>query len=170
MAQVPSTITQNADVRFLGRPLGDIIRRYGGQALFQRIEAIRAASVDRHRGIAHPRGWAAGLDTVSLDETGTFVHSFMLFSILANLVEERRGVAAEEGSTLASALRILTAQGVDAEDVAALLDMAMITPVLTAYPTEVMRKSLLDHRNRIAALIRQRDAGLAGRHRANTLA
>ena len=32
-------------------------------------------------------------------------------------------------------------------------------PVLTAHPTEVMRKSMLDHRNRIAALMRMRDAG-----------
>jgi phosphoenolpyruvate carboxylase len=42
MTPVPSTISQNADVRFLGKLLGDVIRAYGGQALFQRIEAIRA--------------------------------------------------------------------------------------------------------------------------------
>jgi phosphoenolpyruvate carboxylase len=42
MTPVPSTISQNADVRFLGKLLGDVIRTYGGQALFQRIEAIRA--------------------------------------------------------------------------------------------------------------------------------
>jgi len=159
MAQVPSTITQNADVRFLGRLLGDIIRTYGGQALFQRIEAIRAASVDRYRGIAHPRGLAGGLDTLSFDETVAFVRSFMLFSMLANLAEDRQGAASEEGSTLASALKLLSAQGVETREVAALLDKALIVPVLTAHPTEVMRKSMLDHRNRIAALLRQRDAG-----------
>jgi phosphoenolpyruvate carboxylase len=159
MAQLPSTITQNADVRFLGRLLGDIIRTYGGQALFQRIEAIRAASVDRYRGIARPRGLAAGLDTLSLDETVAFVRSFMLFSMLANLAEDRQGAASEEGSTLVSALTLLSAQGVESGEVAALLDKALIIPVLTAHPTEVMRKSMLDHRNRIAALMRQRDAG-----------
>jgi phosphoenolpyruvate carboxylase len=159
MAQLPSTITQNADVRFLGRLLGDIIRIYGGQALFQRIEAIRAASVDRYRGIAHPRGLAAGLDTLSLDETVAFVRSFMLFSMLANLAEDRQGAASEEGGTLASTLKLLAAQRVETREVAALLDRALIIPVLTAHPTEVMRKSMLDHRNRIAALMRQRDAG-----------
>jgi phosphoenolpyruvate carboxylase len=155
----PATITQNADVRFLGKLLGDVIRTYGGQALFQRIEAIRAASVDRYRGIANPRGLAAGLETLSLDETVAFVRSFMLFSMLANLAEDRQGAAVEEGSTLASALQILSAQGIHAGEAAALLDRALITPVLTAHPTEVMRKSMLDHRNRIAALMRQRDAG-----------
>ena len=43
MTRLPPAITQNADVRFLGRLLGDVIRTYGGDALFQRIEAIRAA-------------------------------------------------------------------------------------------------------------------------------
>jgi len=159
MSQLPSTITQNADVRFLGRLLGDIIRSYGGQALFERIEAIRAASVDRYRGVVQPRGLAAGLDTLSLDETVAFVRSFMLFSMLANLAEDRQVAVSEEGSTLASTLQLLNAQGVEAREVAALLDRALITPVLTAHPTEVMRKSMLDHRNRIAVLMRQRDAG-----------
>src|SRR5450631_1122743 len=160
MTQPPS-ITQNADVRFLGKLLGDVIRSYGGHALFQRIEAIRAASVDRYRGIANPRGLAAGLETLSLDETVAFVRSFMLFSMLANLAEDRQGAAAEEGSTLASALQFLSAQGISVGEAAALLDRALIVPVLTAHPTEVMRKSMLDHRNRIAALMRQRDMGHA---------
>ncbi len=155
----PSTITQNADVRFLGKLLGDVIRSYGGQALFERIEAIRAASVDRYRGIANPRGLAAGLETLSLDETVAFVRSFMLFSMLANLAEDRQGAAAEEGSTLAAALEFLGTQGIDAREAAGLLGRALIVPVLTAHPTEVMRKSMLDHRHRIAALMRQRDLG-----------
>jgi phosphoenolpyruvate carboxylase len=150
------TITQNADVRFLGKHLGDVIRAHGGEVLFQRIEAIRAASVDRYRGIANPRGLGAGLETLSLDETVSFVRSFMLFSMLANLAEDRQGAAAEEGNTLASALQLLSAQGVETAEAAALLDRALIAPVLTAHPTEVMRKSMLDHRNRIASLMRRR--------------
>src|SRR5580692_4898109 len=98
-------IAQNADVRFLGKLLGDVIRSYGGQVLFERIEAIRAASVDRYCGIANPRGLAAGLDTLSLDETVAFVRSFMLFSMLANLAEDRQGAATEKEGTLAAALQ-----------------------------------------------------------------
>ncbi|WP_340054562.1 phosphoenolpyruvate carboxylase, partial [Pseudomonas sp. JAI120] len=40
-----------------------------------------------------------------------------------------------------------------------LLDHALIAPVLTAHPTEVRRKSMIDHRNRIAALMLLRDGG-----------
>jgi len=49
MSQNLPVISQNSDIRFLGRLLGDVIRRRGGESLFHRIEAIRAASVDRHR-------------------------------------------------------------------------------------------------------------------------
>src|ERR1700719_1099212 len=139
MTPAAPAITQNADVRFLGKLLGDVIRTYGGDKLLERIEAIRAASVDRYRGIANPRGLAAGLETLSLDETVAFVRSFMLFSMLANLAEDRQGATAEEGNTLASAVKFLNAQGVQTGEVAALLDRALITPVLTAHPTEVMR-------------------------------
>jgi phosphoenolpyruvate carboxylase len=159
MPRAAPAIAQNADVRFLGKLLGDVIRTYGGDALLDRIEAIRAASVDRYRGIANPRGLAAGWESLSLDETVAFVRSFMLFSMLANLAEDRQGAAAEKDSTLASALDFLESQGVKRADAAALLDRALITPVLTAHPTEVMRKSMLDHRNRIAALMVQRDLG-----------
>jgi phosphoenolpyruvate carboxylase len=156
----PPAITQNADVRFLGQLLGRVIRSFGGEALLDRIEAIRAASVDRYRGIANPRGLAAGWESLSLDETVSFVRSFMLFSMLANLAEDRQGAAAEKDGELAAALGVLEAQGVDAAQAAALFEHAQITPVLTAHPTEVMRKSMLDHRNRIATLMRQRDSGL----------
>ena len=51
----------------------------------------------------------------------------------------------------------LAAEGIGREAAASLLDRALIVPVLTAHPTEVMRKSMLDHRNRIAELMRLRD-------------
>src|SRR5271154_2358299 len=111
MNQPAQTLTQNADVRFLGKLLGDVIRAHGGDALFQRIEAIRAASVDRYRGISNPRGLSAGLDTLSLDETVAFARSFMLFSMLANLAEDRQGAVVEKEGTLASTLSFLTRQG-----------------------------------------------------------
>jgi len=160
MSQPAVTIAQNADIRLLGRILGDVIRTQGGDALLERIEDIRAASVDRHRGVANPRGIAAGWESLSLDETVAFVRSFMLFSMLANLAEDRQGAAAESHSSLESALALLASEGTGTAEVTALLERACVVPVLTAHPTEVMRKSVLDHRNRIAALMHDRDAGL----------
>jgi phosphoenolpyruvate carboxylase len=155
MTDLPG-IANNPDIRFLGKLLGDVIRNYGGDALYQRTESIRAASVDRHRGASETD---LGLDALSLDETLEFVRGFMLFSMLANLAEDRQGVTAEDGADLAAALEKLAAEGIDKRQVMDLLHYALIAPVLTAHPTEVRRKSMIDHRNRIAALMRLRDAG-----------
>jgi phosphoenolpyruvate carboxylase len=152
-------ITQNPDIRFLGRLLGDVIREHDGEALFRRIEYIRATSVDRHRGVA-PAAVDTGLGALSLDDTLAFVRGFMLFSMLANLAEDRRGLAAEPGADVASALKRLADQGVGRSEVLELLERALVVPVLTAHPTEVRRKSIIDHRNRVAALMKLRDAGL----------
>ncbi|GHH21755.1 phosphoenolpyruvate carboxylase [Sphingomonas glacialis] len=159
MADLPG-IANNPDIRFLGKLLGDVIRTYGGDALYARTESIRAASVDRHRTKNGDGGPEAdlGLDALSLDETLDFVRGFMLFSMLANLAEDRQGVAAEQGADLAAALERLAGEGIDKAQVMDLLHHALIAPVLTAHPTEVRRKSMIDHRNRIAALMRLRDA------------
>ncbi|MGY4395571.1 phosphoenolpyruvate carboxylase [Sphingomonas sp. UYAg733] len=159
MTELPP-ITNNPDIRFLGKLLGDVIRAYGGDTLFQRTEYIRAASVDRHRGLEGAGGTDLGLDRLDIDETLDFVRGFMLFSMLANLAEDRQGVAAEEGADLAAALKRLADEGIDHRAVMALLDRALIAPVLTAHPTEVRRKSMIDHRNRIAELMAMKDRGL----------
>ena len=152
-------ITQNPDIRYLGRLLGDVIRSYGGDQLFRRIEYIRSASVDRHRGLAGADEIDPGLDSLGLDDMLAFVQSFMLFSMLANLAEDRQGVASEPGADVASALARLASEGVDTAKAMALLDNSLIAPVLTAHPTEVRRKSMIDHRNHIAALLLLRDQG-----------
>jgi phosphoenolpyruvate carboxylase len=152
-------ITQNPDIRYLGKLLGDVIRAYGGDQLFRRIEYIRSASVDRHRGLAGADEIDPGLGSLGLDDMLAFVQSFMLFSMLANLAEDRQGVDAESGADIASALKRLDAEGVDRQKVMELLENGLVAPVLTAHPTEVRRKSMIDHRNHIAALMQLRDQG-----------
>ncbi|MBX3563148.1 MAG: phosphoenolpyruvate carboxylase [Sphingomonas sp.] len=154
-------IANNSDVRFLGKLLGDVIRAYGGEELFKRIEYIRATSVDRARGVAGAGAIDRGLDRLSLDETLDFTRGFMLFSMLANLAEDRQGVAAEADADMAGALARLEAEGIGHDAVMRLLEHALIVPVLTAHPTEVRRKSMIDHKNRIAELMALKDMDLS---------
>ena len=133
---------------------------HDGDVLFDRIETIRSASVDRHRGLAEQQDLVSGLEALTLDDTLAFVRGFMLFSLLANLAEDRQGVAADPCATLADACAKLRAEGISESAIADLLDTAFIAPVLTAHPTEVRRKSMIDHRGRIAGLMRLRDAGV----------
>ena len=154
-------IANNADIRFLGAQLGDVIRRYGGDALFEATEAIRRASVDRYRGVGEDGSVDLQLEKLALDETLDFVRGFMLFSMLANLAEDRQGIAREPAADIADVLETLKGQGIDREAAMELLGQALVVPVLTAHPTEVRRKSMIDHRNRIAELLAMRDAGRA---------
>jgi phosphoenolpyruvate carboxylase len=158
-AQSAPAITQNPDIRYLGRLLGDVIRAYGGEKLYKQTEYIRSASVDRARGLQGADLTDTGLDALNLDDTLNFTRGFMLFSMLANLAEDRQGVAAEPGADVASAVAKLESHGIGKDAVLELLSHSLIVPVLTAHPTEVRRKSMIDHRNRIAELLAMRDAG-----------
>jgi len=134
------------DVRYLGRLLGDAIRALDGPAAYERIEAIRRASVAVHRdgGQSREAHLADRLDALDLDDTLRFVRGFLVFSLLANLAEDRQARTRRSDRTLDAALAELEAQGVTRGGVAALLGQALIAPVLTAHPTEVRRKSVID--------------------------
>ena len=154
-------LSQDESVRYLGRVLGDTIRRLDGPARYDRIEAIRAASVQRHRDGEDAGAVGRMLAGLPLDDALAFVRGFMLFSLLANLAEDSRGVAREPGArapAAADAMRGVADTGGDGA-LDALLGGALVMPVLTAHPTEVRRKSLIDHRAAIAELMRARDAG-----------
>ena len=151
------TISQNPDVRFLGKMLGDVIRAYGGEKLFRQTEYIRSTSVDRFRQIEGADASDRGLGALGLDDTLSFVRGFMLFSLLANLAEDRQGLAHEEGATVAEAAARLRAEGVGDDQIREMLADSLIVPVLTAHPTEVRRKSIIDHKNHIARLMSLRD-------------
>jgi phosphoenolpyruvate carboxylase len=140
-----------ATIRFLGRVLGDVIRAEDGQAVFDQIEEIRQASVAFHRE-GTPKAakvMAERLEGLSLPDTVRFAHSFACFLQITNIAEDeiqrRRGRAGDaRPDTLAGALRSLAADGVGAEAVVELLRHALIAPVITAHPSEVRRKSVLD--------------------------
>jgi phosphoenolpyruvate carboxylase len=148
-AQAPDQL--RTTVRFLGRVLGDVIRAEDGEAVFNQIEDIRQASVAFHRKGTPAAGkeMAERLERLSLPETVRFAHSFACFLQITNIAEDeiqrRRGRAGDTRSdTLAGAVRSLAADGVGAEAVVELLRHALIAPVITAHPSEVRRKSVLD--------------------------
>jgi len=156
MDDAPATL--QSDIRFLGRVLGDVIRAEDGEAVFNQIEAIRQASVAFHRdGSAETgRRLAERLGGLSLDETVRFAHSFACFLQITNIAEDRaqRSFGGEaRGDTLAGAVDAAEADGVDRSEIRRLLETAFIAPVITAHPSEVRRKSVLDRQAAIAGTL-----------------
>ncbi len=160
-AAIATPASDREDVRYLGRLLGDVIRTQEGQAVFDAIEAVRRASVAAHRSpdAAAAAALTAELARLDLGDTLRFVRGFLLFSLLANLAEDRSTPDAGRSATLAGAIDSLAAAGVDRNAVVALLQRALIAPVLTAHPTEVRRKSMIDREASIAALMAGCSAG-----------
>ncbi len=157
------------DIRLLGRVLGDVIREQEGAEAFELIERIRQLSVAFRLKADASAGRVLDrlLKNLSADQTVTVIRAFSYFSHLANIAEDRhhlrrrsvheRAGHVQEGS-LALALERLHNAGHRAADISDMLARAHVSPVLTAHPTEVQRKSILDAERAIAQLVARRDA------------
>ncbi|VVE47883.1 phosphoenolpyruvate carboxylase [Pandoraea anhela] len=164
------------DIRFLGRLLGDVLREQQGSAAFDLVETIRQNAVRFHR--EGDRSAAKALDSLlnglTNEQAIQVVRAFSYFSHLANIAEDRhhnrrRRVHALAGSrpqpgSLSAALQSLKDAGRDdPATLQAFFASALIVPVLTAHPTEVQRKSILDAEREIARLLEHRDDALTER-------
>jgi phosphoenolpyruvate carboxylase len=156
------------DIRLLGRILGDVIREQEGTEAFELIERVRKLSVAYRlkKDASAGRVLNRLLKNLSGDQTVSVIRAFSYFSHLANIAEDRHHVRRrehheaqghlQEGS-LAMAFERLAQADIRASEIAQTLAQAYISPVLTAHPTEVQRKSILDAERAIAELVGQRD-------------
>ena len=155
----------DADIRLVGRLVGDVIREQAGEAVYALVERIRRVAVDARRaGVPDPE-LAELVNGLDIARALHVVRAFSLFTLLANVAEDvhsnrrRRfhrsaGSAAQVGS-LAASLDHVQAAGTDAAKVSGVLRRLRVSPVLTAHPTEVRRKTILDTQREIADLLAQ---------------
>jgi phosphoenolpyruvate carboxylase len=166
-------IPLRGDIRLLGRILGDTVREQEGNAVFEIVERVRQSSIRFHRDneIGARRELEAILDSLTADQTLTIVRAFSYFSHLANIAEDQHHIrrnrahvvagSAPRAGAMAHALKRAREAGIEAETLRAFFDRALVSPVLTAHPTEVRRKSTLTRELEIAQIIddRQRMQG-----------
>jgi phosphoenolpyruvate carboxylase len=157
------------DIRLLGRLLGDMIREQEGADTFALVERIRTTSVRFHRDADETarRELASILDQLSPQQATRIVRAFSYFSHLANIAEDRhhirrnrahlRAGSAPRAGTLAHAIGRVIAANIGPRQLHGFFDRALISPVLTAHPTEVRRKSTITCEMTIADLLEQRD-------------
>ncbi|MBE2261687.1 MAG: phosphoenolpyruvate carboxylase, partial [Burkholderiaceae bacterium] len=156
------------DIRLLGRILGDVIREQEGSEAFELIEKIRKLSVAFRRHADHEADKALKklLKGLSGDQAVSVIRAFTYFSHLANLAEDRhhirrRAIHERAGNTqegsIEVALQRLRWAGITPKTISGALAHSYVSPVLTAHPTEVQRKSILDAERGIARLLTERD-------------
>jgi phosphoenolpyruvate carboxylase len=162
------------DIRLLGRLLGQVIRDHEGAQTYELIETIRKHAISGRSSSDDKGAQRLGklLKTLSDAQAVGVIRAFTYFSHLANLAEDRhhirrRAVHERQGHVQVGSLqhtwKRLSKAGVSDDAVLHALQHAHVSPVLTAHPTEVQRKSILDAERDIARLLAERDACLQGR-------
>ncbi|MEO8384387.1 MAG: phosphoenolpyruvate carboxylase [Betaproteobacteria bacterium] len=166
MSQDEKDARLGQEIQYLGRLLGEVIHATGGDVIFNRIEHIRKLAVALRREDAREdfAGFKTALDHeldgLSIEQKLSVVRAFSHFSLLANIAEDRHqnrrrrahriaGSAPQLGS-LRHALDALAARDISAIKIHSWLKHALVSPVLTAHPTEVQRKSVLDCEREVA--------------------
>ncbi|CAN5318010.1 phosphoenolpyruvate carboxylase [soil metagenome] len=157
------------DIRLLGRILGDVIRDQEGVAAYELIEQVRKLSVAFRRDADQEADKALKtlLKDLSGDQTVSVIRAFTYFSHLANLAEDRhhirrRAIHERAGDTQEGSIDVALARlrwaGIAPKTISDTLARSFVSPVLTAHPTEVQRKSILDAERGIAQLLTARDS------------
>jgi phosphoenolpyruvate carboxylase len=171
MSSSPTNIDPlREETRFLGRLLGGVIRDTQGEETFATIEAVRQAAIDFRRASDTASATAARaklddlLNPLSVDETLSIVRAFSYFLLLANLAEDRALALqaalnqTDRSQSIAAALDVARAAGATPGRLAHWLQHAKVAPVLTAHPTEVKRRVILDTERAMSELLAARAA------------
>ena len=156
MTIAPKSASEDrAFIRLLGRLLGEVIRDQHGQDDFALVEDIRRQSVGDFR--AGAGDMARLLVGLSRPQMLLLIRAFSIFSQLANIADDhilRRQIAAMGSGPMQ---RLELSAGLGGKKVRDMLGHALFAPVITAHPTEVRRKSILDRETGIGALLDRRE-------------
>ena len=173
------------DVRSLGMLLGEVLREQAGDPLYEAVEALRRTAIARREAEAPQSGAANNASaaenpeqalgrvrTLDLPAAYQLTRAFGFYFELINLAEtnhrKRRRLShqlsenvspasAVQRGDLRGTLRRLREAGINAEEAFALLRRICVSPVFTAHPTEVARRSVMFKRRRISDLLEQLD-------------
>ncbi|WDG55081.1 phosphoenolpyruvate carboxylase [Pseudomonas chlororaphis] len=152
------------DVHLLGELLGNTIREQYGEGFLDKIEQIRKGAKADRRGSLDAE-LSASLNQLSEDELLPVARAFNQFLNLANIAEQYQSIhrreetqpAPFESRVLPELLARLRAEGHGAEALARQLGRLEIELVLTAHPTEVARRTLIQKYDAIAAQLAAQD-------------
>ena len=157
-----ATEALHKDIEYLGNILDDTIKAVEGKETFEMISKHRKMFMNTKRDKL-----SEVIHELSDDDMNKVASAAVYVSILANIVEDHHhlsrwrqrqlsGVAPSEGS-LEAAVAFAKENGYTKKQLKEFFENAYIAPILTAHPTEVQRRSILDILNKISALLCKRD-------------
>lgn len=157
------------DVRLLGALLGETLRAQEGEALYETVERVRALSKGARQGREEDfERLEALLQKLPMEDALPVARAFAHFLTLANIAEQHHRVrrrrdyrrdpdAAPQRASYEDSFRRLLAAGVSPADLYDAVCSLRIELVLTAHPTEVVRRTVRRIQHRIADRLGERD-------------
>lgn len=166
------------DVRSLGILLGKVLREQSGEPLFQAVESLRRQTMEgRQAHLRHDKIAAEALLNQAMVQVqhldvavaNQLTRAFGLYFELINLAETNHRKRRRQAHLLAGdargpqpgeirgTLRRMHQAGISADEAMEFLRQIRITPVFTAHPTEVSRRSVLFKRRRIGEVLERLD-------------
>jgi len=170
--QNPSTTKLGENVKLLGSILGDTIREVCGEHVFITIEKIRSFAKEGRAGDKAKLESLQQLLAQLNDQTSYHVaRGFSHFLGLANIAEQvhrmrrRKHYSVNQSESLQrgsieETIESLLSQSHHKSEIADCLKNLKVDLVLTAHPTEVMRRTLIRKYNQIANLVLRLDEDL----------
>ena len=164
-----ATEPMRADIRLLGTILGDTVREQNGHDVFDLVERARVESFRVRRSEIDRAEMSRMFSGLDIHLAIPIIRAFSHFALLANVAEDihrerRRAIHADAGeppqdSSLAATYAKLDLAELDSSTVAGALKGALVSPVITAHPTETRRRTVFVTQHRITELMRLHAAG-----------
>ncbi len=161
-----ATEPMREDIRLLGAILGDTVREQNGEVVFDLVERARVGSFQVRRSELDRTDLARLFTGIDIHLAIPVIRAFTHFALLANVAEDihrerRRAVHVASGeppqnSSLAATYGKLADADLDVDAVGQALRGALVSPVITAHPTETRRRTVFDTQHRITELMRLR--------------
>lgn len=149
-------------INLLGTLLGECIAEAEGHEFFEKIEEIRAlAKSTRSEKGGDYQALASCLNSLSNEELLPVARAFRHFLNLSNIADQHHVVSREMDDemsatqTLCDTFAKLVETGKTPEQIKASLGRLRIELVLTAHPTEIMRRSLINKHTEIDSVLSQ---------------
>lgn len=149
-----------AHTRLLGRLLGEVIREQHGEGAYHLVEDLRRQSVDEYR--QGERDLEKLLSGLPRDDTLLLIRAFSIFSQLANIADDHAMRRQADTPDSAAIEHLEHDPALPRDRAEAFLNNALFVPVITAHPTEVRRKSVLDRENELSELLLAREGAADG--------
>lgn len=143
-------------VDMLGRMLGETIGRSEGKELLDQVEHVRRLAKSYREGVQGKRQELIDyLATIEPDNLVMVARAFNQFLNLANIAEQLHSTLNADNrelsalSSLTEEIAQLKAQGIAPSKILQAVESLHIDLVLTAHPTEITRRTLIDKQSRI---------------------